>query len=31
MFQDREFCIVNGPTSHPKSLLEMKVAEVFHI
>ena len=31
MFQGKEFCIVNGPTSHSKSLLETKVAEVFLI
>ena len=29
MFQDKEFYIVNGPTSHSKALLEKKVAEVF--
>ena len=29
IFQDKELCIVNGPPSHSKSLLEKKVAEVF--
>ena len=29
MFQDKEFCIVNGPSSHSKAVLEKKVAEVF--
>lgn len=27
MFQEKEFCIVNGPSSHPKAVLEKKVAE----
>jgi len=27
IFHDKEFCIVNGPVSHSKSLLEKKVAE----
>ncbi|XP_073251496.1 DNA ligase 4-like [Porites lutea] len=27
IFQDKELCIVNGPPSHSKSLLEKKVAE----
>ena len=31
IFHDKEFCIVNGPVSHSKSLLEKKVAEVFLI
>lgn len=29
MFQEKEFYIVNGPSSHPKAVLEKKVAEVF--
>ena len=29
MFQDKEFYIVNGPSSHSKAVLEKKVAEVF--
>jgi len=29
MFQDKEFYIVNGPSSHSKALLEKKIAEVF--
>lgn len=29
MFQDKEFYIVNGPSSHSKAVLEEKVAEVF--
>ena len=27
IFQDREFCVVNGPSSHPKAALETKIAE----
>ena len=30
MFEDKEICIVNGPASHPKTLLETKVAEVLY-
>ena len=29
MFHDKEFYIVNGPSSHSKTLLEKNVAEVF--
>ena len=31
MFRDKEFYIVNGPSSHAKAVLEKKVAEVFCI
>ena len=29
MFEGREFCIVNGPSTHTKAILEKKVAEVL--
>lgn len=31
MLEGKEFCIVNGPETHSKSLLEKKVVEVFLI
>lgn len=31
IFQEKEFYIVNGPSSHPKAVLEKKVAEVFFL
>ncbi|XP_072034969.1 DNA ligase 4-like [Amphiura filiformis] len=27
IFEDKEFCVVNGPSSHPKTLLEKRIAE----